>query len=68
MTRPFSLPLLVSALPFLVAAAAPGPVTPAELSATVKEIASDAYQGRAPGTPARPRRSPISSGASRRWA
>jgi Zn-dependent M28 family amino/carboxypeptidase len=47
------LPLLLTAaaLPVLVAAAAPGPVTPAELSATVKEIASDAYQGRAPGTP-----------------
>jgi Zn-dependent M28 family amino/carboxypeptidase len=33
------------------ALAAPAPITPAELSATVKEIASDAYQGRAPGTP-----------------
>ncbi|WBO22548.1 M28 family metallopeptidase [Sphingomonas abietis] len=38
------------ALPLLVAAA-PAPVTPAELSATVQEIASDPYQGRAPGTP-----------------
>ena len=38
------------ALPFLIAAA-PAPVTPAELSATVKEIASEPYQGRAPGTP-----------------
>ena len=38
--------------PLLLAAApAPAPVTPAELSATVKEIASDPYQGRAPGTP-----------------
>ena len=26
-------------------------MTPAELSATVKEIASEPYQGRAPGTP-----------------
>jgi Zn-dependent M28 family amino/carboxypeptidase len=42
---------LFPALPLLVAAAAPGPVTPAELSATVKVIASDAYQGRSPGTP-----------------
>ncbi len=33
------------------AAAAPAPVTPAELSATVQEIASPAYQGRSPGTP-----------------
>jgi Zn-dependent M28 family amino/carboxypeptidase len=38
------------ALPLLLAAA-PAPVTPAELSATVKEISSPAYQGRAPGTP-----------------
>ena len=44
---------LLSALalaPFLLAAA-PAPVTPAELSATVKEIASAPYQGRSPGTP-----------------
>ncbi|USI74373.1 M28 family peptidase [Sphingomonas morindae] len=32
-------------------AAAPAPVTPAELSATVKTLASDAFGGRAPGTP-----------------
>ncbi|PXA84368.1 peptidase M20 [Nostoc sp. 3335mG] len=42
--------LAAAALPLLVAAA-PAPVTPAELSATVKEIASEPYQGRAPGTP-----------------
>jgi hypothetical protein len=42
--------LAAAALPFLVAAA-PAPVTPAELSATVKEKSSDAYQGGAPGTP-----------------
>src|ERR1700748_3363087 len=42
--------LAAAALPFLVAAA-PAPVTPAELSATVREIASEPYQGRAPGTP-----------------
>ena len=42
--------LAAAALPFLVAAA-PAPVTPAELSATVKDIASEPYQGRAPGTP-----------------
>jgi hypothetical protein len=35
----------------LLLAAAPAPITPAELSATVKEIASEPYQGRAPGTP-----------------
>ena len=28
-----------------------GPISPARMNATVKEIASDAYQGRAPGTP-----------------
>jgi Zn-dependent M28 family amino/carboxypeptidase len=39
------------ALAPLLVAAAPAPVTPAELSATVKEIASELYQGRAPGTP-----------------
>jgi len=44
---------LLSALALapLLIAAAPAPVTPAELSATVKEIASEPYQGRAPGTP-----------------
>ena len=44
---------LVSALALapLLVAAAPAPVTPAELSATVKEIASEPYQGRSPGTP-----------------
>ena len=41
---------LLALAPLLVAAA-PAPVTPGELSATVKEIASDPYQGRAPGTP-----------------
>ncbi len=49
MTRRLSALALV---PLLVAAApAPAPVTPSELSATVKEIASERYQGRAPGTP-----------------
>ncbi|WP_018076165.1 M20/M25/M40 family metallo-hydrolase [Novosphingobium nitrogenifigens] len=33
-----------------VAAPAPAPVRAGELSATVKEIASDAYEGRSPGT------------------
>ncbi len=42
--------LAIAALP-LLAAAPPALVTPAELSATVKEIASDPYGGRAPGTP-----------------
>ena len=42
-------PILLTALaPALVAAA---PITPAELSDTVKVLASDAYEGRAPGTP-----------------
>ena len=44
------LPFALALAPLLVAAA-PAPVTPAELSATVKEIASEPYQGRAPGTP-----------------
>jgi Zn-dependent M28 family amino/carboxypeptidase len=35
----------------LAHAQSPGPVSPAELSATVKVLASDAFQGRAPGTP-----------------
>ena len=34
-----------------MAAAAPNPISPAELSATVKVLASDAFEGRAPGTP-----------------
>ena len=42
--------LAAAALPLRVAAA-PAPVTPAELSAPVTEIASEPYQGRAPGTP-----------------
>ena len=33
------------------ATAAPNPIEPAEMSATVKVLASDAFQGRAPGTP-----------------
>jgi Zn-dependent M28 family amino/carboxypeptidase len=41
---------LLALAPLLVAAA-PAPVTPAELSATVKVLASDAFGGRAPGTP-----------------
>ena len=41
-------PLLFAA-PILIAAA-PASITPAELSDTVKVIASDAFQGRAPGT------------------
>jgi Zn-dependent M28 family amino/carboxypeptidase len=43
--------LATLALAPLLVAAAPAPVTPAELSATVREIASEPYQGRAPGTP-----------------
>ncbi len=42
---------LLALAPLLVGAApASAPITPAELSATVKVIASDAFQGRAPGT------------------
>jgi Zn-dependent M28 family amino/carboxypeptidase len=41
---------LLLATPLLWAAAPAPTITPAELSATVKVIASDAYQGRAPGT------------------
>ncbi len=40
---------LLALAPLLVAAA-PAPVTPAELSATVKVLASDPFGGRAPGT------------------
>ena len=41
---------LLLATPLLWAAAPAPTITPAELSATVKTISSDAYQGRAPGT------------------
>ena len=46
--------LLAAALGAVAAAAAAqssGPIDPAEMSATVKVLASDAFQGRAPGTP-----------------
>ncbi|WP_419827053.1 M28 family peptidase [Sphingomonas sp.] len=42
---------VVLALAPLLLAATPAPITPTEISATVKEISSDAYQGRSPGTP-----------------
>jgi len=47
MKRPVALLLGV---PLLWAAAPVPTITPAELSATVKTIASDDFQGRAPGT------------------
>ncbi|WP_230772619.1 M28 family peptidase [Sphingomonas sp. Leaf4] len=43
--------LALAALPLLAAAPAPDPVSPAALSADVKVLASDAFGGRAPGTP-----------------
>ena len=41
----------VAALTLAGTAHAQGPVAPARLSADVKTLASDAFQGRAPGTP-----------------
>jgi len=35
---------------FSVMAASPSPISPARMSATVKTLASDAFEGRAPGT------------------
>ena len=43
--------LALAALPLLAAAPAPDPVSPAALSADVKILASEAFGGRAPGTP-----------------
>jgi hypothetical protein len=45
--------MLAAALAWPLAAEAvtPNPISPAELSATVKTLASDAFEGRAPGTP-----------------
>ncbi len=43
--------LALAALPLLAAAPASDPVSPAALSADVKVLASDAFGGRAPGTP-----------------
>ncbi|SFR96774.1 M28 family peptidase [Sphingomonas jatrophae] len=43
--------LALVALPFVAAAAAPDPLLPQALSADVKILASDAFGGRAPGTP-----------------
>jgi Zn-dependent M28 family amino/carboxypeptidase len=40
-----------AAWPALAATSASGPIDPAHMSAIVKELASDAYEGRAPGTP-----------------
>ena len=37
--------------PTAALAQTPNPISPAELSATVKTLASDAFEGRAPGTP-----------------
>ncbi len=45
------LALLAAAIPLIAAAPAPDPVSPAGLSADVKVLASDAFGGRAPGTP-----------------
>jgi len=42
---------LATSLAAAAAGAAPNPISPAELSATVKVLASDAFEGRAPGTP-----------------
>jgi Zn-dependent M28 family amino/carboxypeptidase len=52
-TRPLLVASLTIALIASAAAAASpsGPIDPAELSATVKVLASDDFQGRAPGTP-----------------
>ena len=41
----------IATLAATAASAAPNPIKPAELSATVKVLASDPFQGRAPGTP-----------------
>ena len=41
----------MAVLAWAPAHAAPNPIKPAEMSATVKVLASDAFQGRAPGTP-----------------
>jgi Zn-dependent M28 family amino/carboxypeptidase len=43
--------IALAALATIAARPAPAPIAPAELSATVKEIASEPYQGRSPGTP-----------------
>ncbi|MDP1028131.1 M28 family peptidase [Sphingomonas sp. KR1UV-12] len=43
--------LALAALPLIAAAPAADPVSPAALSADVKVLASDAFGGRAPGTP-----------------
>jgi Zn-dependent M28 family amino/carboxypeptidase len=42
---------LLAILPLIAAAPAPDPLSPAALSADVKVLASDAFGGRAPGTP-----------------
>ena len=42
---------LLALVPASIVSSRSPAITPAELSDTVKEIASDAYQGRAPGTP-----------------
>jgi Zn-dependent M28 family amino/carboxypeptidase len=42
---------LLATLPLLAAAPVPDPLSPAALSADVKVLASDAFGGRAPGTP-----------------
>ena len=44
-----ALPLLTS--PLVTRASPPGAVDPARLSETAKVLASDAFEGRAPGTP-----------------
>jgi Zn-dependent M28 family amino/carboxypeptidase len=46
-----ALGLSTSLIAALAAAAPANPIKPAELSATVKVLASDPFQGRAPGTP-----------------
>jgi Zn-dependent M28 family amino/carboxypeptidase len=51
MSRNLAALLIVSALATpALAAAGSGPIDPARMSATVKELASDPFQGRAPGT------------------